>query len=151
MTIRTASNATRTFLPTIVMNAAKSLELTPRICLTRKSIGTSHVLFVQSAEPRWLINNLALKPIGFTAAAATMHSLPRGVMVAPTSSELAWRRWNTRPGNGTRNVLSAVRAKTQLEPSPLSRRNTTSTAPNVTRTSLPQNASSAAKSLLREE
>ena len=43
---------------------------------------------MRNAGPRWLINNLALKPIGFTAALATMHSLPRGVMAAATSSEL---------------------------------------------------------------
>ena len=43
---------------------------------------------MRNAGPRWLINNLALKPIGFTAALATMHSLPQGVMDATTSSEL---------------------------------------------------------------
>ena len=86
-TILTASNVTRMSSPTIAMNAAKSLGLTPKICHTKKNTGTRPVLSAPNVAHLQLTSNLVPKPIGSTVDLATMLSLPRVVMDVAMYSE----------------------------------------------------------------
>ena len=144
-TIPTASSVTRTYSPTIVTSAARSLELTPRIYLTRRNIGMKLASFVTNVEPAWWTNNLVPRLIVFTADLVTTPSSPPDATAAGTCSRRAWRRWSTRRDSGTRSALSAAPARTPSELRVLSPRSTTSIVQNVMKKSLLPSASSAAR------
>lgn len=100
--------------PMLVKSAAELLVSIQKTFLTKTSIGTKRASCAQRAgNPSWT-GSLDRRATGSTAGVVMTNNSPPDVTVATKSSEPERRRWNTRQGNGTKNVSAVVYAKYPL-------------------------------------